>query len=68
MPVRIEVNGEPRTMEAVCSISELLQELKINPASVAVEKNMEIVRREDFEQIVLKDKDAVELIRFVGGG
>jgi sulfur carrier protein len=49
-------------------VLELLEELKITVGRVAVEVNMVIVRRTEYEQFRLNDGDVVEIVNFVGGG
>ena len=46
----------------------ILKELKINENRVVVELNREIIVKEDFSKINLKEDDTVEVISFVGGG
>ena len=50
------------------SLLTLLENLDIDPGRVAVEYNMEIVHKSDFNDTVLKDNDTLEIITFVGGG
>ena len=50
------------------TISDLLKELKVNENRVVVELNREIIVKEDFSKINLKEDDTVEVISFVGGG
>ncbi len=50
------------------SISEILAELGYSDRRVAVELNMEIVPKSEYDGTVLKDGDSVEIVRFVGGG
>jgi sulfur carrier protein len=45
-----------------------LETLDVSPGSVVVECNREILQRNKFDHVVLKDGDELELIRFVGGG
>jgi thiamine biosynthesis protein ThiS len=68
MPVAIRVNGQKKNLETKITISDLLKELNIPVQSVVVERNLEILHRESFDQVVLDDGDELELIRFVGGG
>ena len=49
-------------------LSELLDKLKINAATVVAEIDGKIVERKNFTQTNLTQGQAVELIRFVGGG
>ncbi|MFH1039482.1 MAG: sulfur carrier protein ThiS [PVC group bacterium] len=66
--MNISLNGKQREVEADLSLSGLLKELKLSPDTLCVEHNGRIVHREHFHKIVLKDGDALELVRFVGGG
>ncbi len=66
--MRLVVNGEPREVPAGSTVEDLLRHVGVNPASVVVERNGEIVSREDFESTGLADGDRIEIVRFVGGG
>lgn len=65
--MRIQVNGEPREVEAA-TILALLEELGLDVRKVAVERNLQIVPRSLHATTVLTDGDRVELVQFVGGG
>ena len=64
----IRVNGEPRRVSAGISIAELAGELGLEPAKVAVERNLEIVPRSTLAEVKVEDGDAFEIVTFVGGG
>ena len=64
----IRVNGEPRRVSAGISIAELAAELGLEPAKVAVERNLEIVPRSTLANVKVEDGDAFEIVTFVGGG
>jgi thiazole synthase len=64
----IILNGEPRRIAAGTSIAALLTELDLPAAKVAVERNLEIVPRSTFGQVVLAEGDRLEIVHFVGGG
>lgn len=66
--LEILVNGELRRVPAPATASDLLRQLGLDPRTVVVELNREIVRRNRLEEIALADGDAVELVHFVGGG
>jgi thiamine biosynthesis protein ThiS len=46
----------------------LLRELAIKTERVAVELNLEILDRKEFDQRLLKQGDRVEILSFIGGG
>ena len=66
--LRIWVNGEPRTLPAPTTLADLLQALNLDPRTVVVELNRQIVRRPALGATALEDGDSVELVHFVGGG
>ena len=61
------VNG--KTMQiGPATIRSLLVKLEIDPTSVAVERNLEIVPKKMYESLHLHDGDRIEIVHFVGGG
>ena len=62
------VNGEPRELDGTPSLSELIAELDLPAARIAIELNREVVRRSDWDSTMLKDDDRIEIVHFVGGG
>lgn len=64
----ISVNGEHRRVRAGMSVAELALELGLEPARVAVERNLEIVPRSTLAQVKVEDGDDYEIVTFVGGG
>jgi len=66
--IQIHVNGEPREFRRGTTVADLLKELSITTERVAVELNLEILDRKDFERRGLNDGDRVEIMSFIGGG
>jgi len=66
--VSISVNGEHRRVVAGLTIAQLAAELGLEPAKVAVERNMEVVPRSTLDQVEVEDGDDFEIVTFVGGG
>jgi thiazole synthase len=64
----IRVNGEHRRVPGGVSIIEMLSEIGIDSAKVAVERNLEIVPRSSFGVVCVEDGDDYEIVHFVGGG
>jgi len=65
--LRIEVNGQARET-AAATVLDLIEELKLDPRKVAVERNLEIVPRSLHATTALAEGDKIELVQFVGGG
>ena len=66
--VSLRINGEHRRVTAGISIADLALELGLEPAKVAVERNLEIVPRSQLADTVVEDGDEYEIVTFVGGG
>jgi thiamine biosynthesis protein ThiS len=66
--LRIVVNGDERQVPGPATVLDLIAALGLNPRTVVVELNREIVRRPRLGQTALADGDSVELVHFVGGG
>ena len=66
--VSIRVNGEHRRVAAGISVADLALALGLEPAKVAVERNLEIVPRSTLGQVRVEDGDDYEIVTFVGGG
>jgi len=66
--MNIVLNGDPRTVAAPLSISQLLQAEGLGERRVAVEVNGEIVPRSRHDERVLSDGDRVEIVHALGGG
>jgi thiamine biosynthesis protein ThiS len=66
--MHIHVNGEQRTLAAGLTVAGLLQELDIRSDRVAVELNLTILDRSEFDGRSLQEGDRVEIISFIGGG
>jgi thiazole synthase len=64
----ITLNGDPRRIAPGTSIAALLAALDLPAEKVAVERNLAIVPRSTFADVVLADGDALEIVHFVGGG
>lgn len=64
----LTVNGEARIVPGPATLAELLSHLGLDPRTVVVELNREIVRRPRLGETDLKDGDVIELVHFVGGG
>jgi len=68
MPIRIQVNGEPRSTADGQTVLGLLGELQLDPARVAVELDRRIVKQPQWSGTALRDGAQVEIVQFVGGG
>ena len=68
MAVEITLNGEARRLDGALSVRGLLESLGLDPAKIAVERNLEIVPRSTYGEVALADGDRLEIVHFIGGG
>ena len=66
--MQIQVNGQMRSSKDGVTVGDLLREMEIRPDRIAVELNMEVLERQEFEGRGLQEGDCVEIITFIGGG
>ena len=64
----LTINGESRDFPDGLTLAALVAQLGMKQDRVAVELNLEIVPRGNWEATVLKDGDKLEIVHFVGGG
>ncbi len=64
----VTVNGDPRRVRGGATIAGMLRELGIDPARVAVERNLAIVPKSTLDEVPVADGDQYEIVHFVGGG
>ena len=65
---RILLNGELRELSSPMTVQALLESLGIDSRRVAVERNLEVVRRAHYSTALVSNGDEVEIVNFVGGG
>lgn len=64
----IKVNGEFINEYEGKTLSEFLSNEGYEITRIAVELNGEIARKKDYQSIILKENDTLEVVTFVGGG
>ena len=72
MTLKLQLNGEPREFttspENGLTVHDMLRALNLDPAKIAVERNLEIVPRSTYAQVRLVEDDRLEIVHFIGGG
>lgn len=63
----VTVNGE-KVQASGQTIAEYLKNTGYNADRVVVELNLQIISKDKYSEITLKENDAVEILNFVGGG
>ncbi|MCA9040026.1 MAG: sulfur carrier protein ThiS [Planctomycetaceae bacterium] len=66
--MRVTINGEERQIDDGLSLAQLIEQLKMNPKFIAVERNRELVPRAVHADCTLEENDQLEIVTLVGGG
>ena len=66
--MKISLNGEPHELAGPLTLTALLGQLNIDPRRVAVEHNLNVVKRANYDSTQIEDGDEIEIVNFVGGG
>jgi thiazole synthase len=66
--MKISLNGEPHEVAGPLTLNALLAQLNIDPRRVAVEHNLTVVKRANYDSTRIQDGDQIEIVNFVGGG
>lgn len=66
--LNITINGEPHSFPSGLNVREMVEKLGLNPAKIAIERNLEIVPRSTYADVQVADGDAYEIVHFIGGG
>jgi len=65
---KIQLNGRKLELKNKHSIFSLLKKYKLDTKKIAVELNGEIINRNKYKAINVKNKDKIEIVHFIGGG
>ena len=66
--MKIILNGKEEVLKEGTTVAELISLKGLNPDTVIVERNHELVKKENLAGIFLQENDRLEILRFVGGG
>ncbi|MGQ9557548.1 MAG: sulfur carrier protein ThiS [Desulfurispora sp.] len=66
--VKVLLNGREYELPGEISLQQLVEQKGYNPATIIVELNYNLVKREQWGEVLLQENDQIEILRFVGGG
>ena len=66
--ITLTINGDSHTCDKATTLTQLLVPLGIDPKKVAVERNLEIVPKSQFDDQYIENNDNLEIVHFIGGG
>jgi thiazole synthase len=66
--LQVVINGQGRQVPAGLNVIGLLGHLGLPPERVAIERNMDILSRTDWDKTTVSEGDRFEIVHLVGGG
>ncbi|MDQ6970750.1 MAG: sulfur carrier protein ThiS [Mariprofundus sp.] len=65
--IDIQLNGETQSVAAV-NLAQLVVELGLEQRMIAIERNLEVVPKSQYDVTRLHEGDRIELVHMIGGG
>jgi len=63
----VRINGEDKALAGI-NLLEYLKDVGYQLEKIVVERNLEIIPRDQLENVVIQENDSIEVLSFVGGG
>lgn len=65
---KIKLNGQEKEVSPETTVQELLDQMEIKNTMFVVEKNLEILPKEQYLSCKISEGDNIEIVGFFGGG
>ena len=62
------INGDEFNFEQDLHVTEVLSSLELDQERIIVEFNGSLIKKENFNETIVRESDQLELLEFVGGG
>ena len=66
--MQLKLNGKDLEVNNIKTLTDLVEDKKLKPESIAISYNGDIIFRDDWAKIVLNEHDAVDIVMFMMGG
>ena len=66
--IKIKFNGKNILIDKSSNIDNLIKQFNIKLNNVAIEYNNKIIDKKKIKKNMLKNKDFIEVVHFIGGG
>ena len=66
--INVKINGKDIELKISSNVEEMLQERNVTGTMFVVEKNLQIVPKEEYSKTLIKENDVFEIVGFFGGG
>jgi sulfur carrier protein len=66
--MKIKINGEAQEIPDGLNVAAMLEHLGMGNKRVAIERNLDILPRAEWDTTLVQASDSFEIVHFVGGG
>ncbi len=66
--MNIKVNGRDHTFDDPINLTQLIEKIEVKQSLFVIELNKDIIHKDKYDNVYLKEDDKVEVVSFVGGG
>jgi sulfur carrier protein len=66
--MQIKINGELQEIPEGSTVTAMLEHLGLGGKRVAIERNLDILPRAEWNATAVQPNDSFEIVHFVGGG
>ena len=66
--IKINLNGKKALFPNGSTIFNVIKKINAPLNKIAIELNKQIVNKKNIRKIILKNKDKIEIVHFIGGG
>ncbi|MBT4989867.1 MAG: sulfur carrier protein ThiS [Rickettsiales bacterium] len=66
--IQIKLNGKQYKLRSGITLSNLLNLHHLEHNLVGIELNNKIINQNDFNRMIIRNSDDIEIVEFVGGG
>ncbi|MGN1457281.1 MAG: sulfur carrier protein ThiS [Acutalibacteraceae bacterium] len=64
----MKVNGEEKDLKTPITLKEYLTSEQYNLNHIAIELDGEIIKKSDYDKVMLNNQSQLEIVHFLGGG
>ena len=66
--IKVTINGKDHEFPEQTLVSEYVATLGVEPKMIAIAHNGEVLRRDEWADVIVSEGDSLEVVRAVGGG
>jgi sulfur carrier protein len=66
--MKVKINGEEQEIPDGLNVAAMLEHLGLGGKRVAIERNLDILPRTEWNGTAVQPQDSFEIVHFVGGG